>query len=99
MVTHATPRDVLVTRQVNYTIMRQLSHKLPSFVKRSVPIHSEKSECGLKEVTQSFSRDAFDSIMTFLQEVTRLSCDNGCWQGKLLVASQNCLPDILQWEF
>ena len=39
-------------------------------------------------------RDSFERIMTFLQEVTRLSCDNGCWLGKQRVGSQICLPGI-----
>ena len=41
--------------------------------------------------------DTFEGIMTFLQEVTRLSCDNDCWLGKQPVGSQKCLPDFL-WK-
>ena len=75
--------------------MRHLSHKSTAFKKTSVPIPSEIAECGLKEATRSFSRDLVERIMTFLQEVMRLSCDNDCWLGKQRVGSQNCLPDIL----
>ena len=95
MVTHVTVRDVLVTRRGNSTIMRHLSYKSTSFARTSIPIHSETSENGLKEVTAVIFRDSFERIMTFLQDVTRLSCDNGCWLGKQQVDLQNCLPDIL----
>ena len=95
VVTHVTVRDVLVTRRGNSTIMRHLSYKSTSFTRTSVSIHIETSEHGLKEVTAVIFRDSFKRIMTFLQDVTRLSCDNGCRLGKQQVGMQNCLPDIL----
>ena len=42
--------------------MRHLSYKSTSFEKTSIPIHSEMSARGLKEVTLSFSRDSFDVL-------------------------------------
>ena len=40
--------------------MWHLSYKSSSFAKTSVPIHSETSVSGLKEVMLSFSRVLFD---------------------------------------
>ena len=39
VVTHVTPRNVLVTQQVNSMIMRHLSDKSTSFAEKSVPSH------------------------------------------------------------
>ena len=50
MVTQVTASDVSVIRRRNSKIMRQLSYKLSSFAKASVPIHSKMSASGLKEV-------------------------------------------------
>ena len=51
--------------------MQHLSYKSSSFAKTSVPIHSEMSASGLKEVTLSFSRAVFD-VSSGSHEV---SCD------------------------
>ena len=42
--------------------MQHLWYKSTSFAKTSVPIHSEMSVHGLKEVTLSISRDSFDVL-------------------------------------
>ena len=62
MVTHVTARDVSMTRRRNFKIMPHLSYKSSSFAETSVPIHSETSASGLKEVTLSFSRVSFDVL-------------------------------------
>ena len=60
VVTHVTARDVSVTQRQNSKIMRHFGYKLSSFAKTSVPIHSEASASGLKEVTLPISRDSFN---------------------------------------
>ena len=60
MVMHVTARDVSVTRLQISKIMQHLSYKSSSLTKTSVPIHSETSASGLKEVMLSFSRVSFD---------------------------------------
>ena len=75
VVTHVTVRDLSVTRWQNSKIMRHLFYKSTSFARKSVPIHSKTSDCGLKAVTLPFSMASFERIMTFRQEVTRLSRD------------------------
>ena len=71
---HVTAHDLLVTRRRNSKIMRHLSYKSMSFAKKSIHVHSETSDRGLKVVTLPFSMASFEHIMTFCQEVTRLSC-------------------------
>ena len=80
--------DVSVTGRRNSEIMRHMSYKLSSFAKTSVPIHSKTSVSRLKEVTLSFSRVSFD-VLTFRQEVTRLSCDDKADSKMRLVFSVN----------
>ena len=89
MATHATARDVLVTLRQNFKIMQHLSYKFTSFAKKSGPIHSETSDCGLKMFTLSFSRASLERIMVFCQEVTRLSCDGKADSKLRLVFSVN----------
>ena len=62
VVMHVTACDVSMTRQQNSKIMLQLLYKLSSFAKTSIPIHSETSASGLKEVMLSFSRVSFDVL-------------------------------------
>ena len=56
--------------------MRHL-YKSTSFVKTSIPIHSETSEEVFEGSFAAFSRDLFKYTMTFLQKFIRLACDNG----------------------
>ena len=49
-------------------IMRHLAYKSSSFAKTSVPIHSEKSASGLKEVTLPFSTVSFDILRCFIKK-------------------------------
>ena len=73
--------------------MRHLSYKSVSFARKSVPIHSETSDRALKAVTLPFSTSSFERIMTFRQDVMRLSRDSKADSKLRLVFLVNLFVD------
>ena len=73
MVTHVTAHDVSVTRRRNCKIMWHLGYKSSSFAKTSIPIHSEASASGLKEVTVHYH---FPGIHLMYYDISSRSHEN-----------------------
>ena len=55
--------------RMNSMILQLLPCKSTWFMKTSIPIHSEMSPCGLKEVTPPFSRDSFGVLWRFVRKL------------------------------
>lgn len=89
--THVMP----VTGRPNCAIMSHFPHKSTSVAKESVPIRSETTTRGLREVVQLFSRALFKRIITFYQVVMRISCAStpsaGLWRSAATI--------IVVWAF